>query len=71
MTTDPTKPALLLDVTGVAALLTCSARHVWRMCEDGRFPAPISIGVKLKRWPRSVVEAWVTQQTERPAKETQ
>ncbi len=54
---------LLLDVNQVAALLTCSARHVWRMADGGRFPRPIGIGMKLKRWPRSTVEQWLAEQT--------
>ena len=59
---DTAEPAQLLDVNEVAAMLTCSARHVWRMADGGRFPRPISIGVKLKRWPRSAVTQWVADQ---------
>ena len=59
---DTAEPAQLLDVTGVAALLTCSERHVWRMADGGRFPRPISIGMKLKRWQRSTVEQWLAEQ---------
>lgn len=54
---------LLLDVNQVAAMLTCSARHVWRMSDSGHFPRPIGIGMKLKRWPRSTVEQWLVEQT--------
>lgn len=61
-TADKPEPLALLDVRGVAALLACSARHVWRMCDGGHFPRPISIGAKLKRWPRSAVERWLDEQ---------
>ena len=59
---DTAEPTQLLDVTGVAALLSCSVRHVWRMSDSGRFPRPLGIGVKLKRWPRATVEQWVAEQ---------
>ena len=62
-TDDKSEPAALLDVRGVAALLACSARHVWRMCDGGHFPRPISIGTKLKRWPRSAVQRWLDEQS--------
>jgi predicted DNA-binding transcriptional regulator AlpA len=59
----PTEPALLLDVTAVAQLLGVSPRHVWRMADAGEFPRPVAVGAKLKRWPRSVVLAWIESQT--------
>ena len=62
MSTLETPETLLLDVNEVAVMLTCSARHVWRMADGGHFPRPISIGVKLKRWPRSAVTQWVAEQ---------
>jgi len=55
----PIDPAALLDVDAVAALLDCSPRHVWRMSDAGDFPRPLSIGKKLKRWPRSTVLAYL------------
>ena len=62
-TADKPEPAALLDVRGVAAVLACSTRHIWRMCAGGHFPRPLSIGTKLKRWPRSTVEQWLAEQT--------
>lgn len=62
-TDKPTEPAQLLDVAGVAQLLNVSPRHVWRMADSGDFPRPLTIGAKLKRWPRSVVLAWIESQT--------
>ena len=55
--------AQLLDVGAVAALMSCSVRHIWRMSDSGHFPRPIGIGMKLKRWPRSTVEQWLAEQT--------
>ena len=60
MTTDAkSDTAILLDVSDVAALLSCSVRHVWRMADGGHLPRPISIGLKLKRWPRKSIETWL------------
>jgi len=36
----------LLDVRGVAALLGCSPRHVYRLADVGKMPAPVRLG----RW---------------------
>jgi len=54
---------ILLDVAAVGQLCGVSPRHVWRMVDASQFPRPISIGSKLKRWPRSVVLAWIDEQT--------
>jgi excisionase family DNA binding protein len=43
--------AALLGVREVAALLGCSARHVYRMADAGRMPRPLKLG-QLVRWRR-------------------
>ena len=43
--------AAMLDVNQVAALLCCSARHVYRLADAGLMPRPIKLG-SLVRWPR-------------------
>src|SRR5262249_30706542 len=50
--------ALLLDVQTVAALLHCSPRHVYRLSDAGRMPAPVRLG-SLVRWPRQALEDWI------------
>ena len=60
---NPIAPPLMLDVAAVAQLLGVSPRHVWRMSDAGDFPKPVPVGAKLKRWPRSVVLAWVESQS--------
>lgn len=52
------EPAALLDVDQVAALCGCSARHVYRLSDAGRMPAPVKLGA-LVRWNRSVIESWL------------
>jgi len=51
-------PAALLDVRGVAALLSCSPRHVYRLADAGRMPAPVRIGA-LVRWRRADLDEWL------------
>ena len=50
--------SLLIDVQDVAALLKCSARHVWRMADAGKMPRPYKVGA-LCRWDRAAIEQWV------------
>lgn len=58
-TTPPTEsPAKLLDVGAVAELLDCSTRHVYRLADSGRMPAPVKLGT-LVRWPRQAIEEWI------------
>jgi excisionase family DNA binding protein len=55
----PTRdPAALLDVHAVAALLDCSARHVYRLADAGRMPRPLKIGA-LVRWRRADLDEWL------------
>jgi excisionase family DNA binding protein len=48
----------LLDVKAVAALLGCSPRHVYRLSDSGRMPAPHKLGA-LVRWNRAGLEDWI------------
>ena len=50
--------AALLDVRAVAQLLDCSPRHVYRLADTGRMPAPVHIGA-LVRWRRADLDAWL------------
>ena len=49
---------VMLDVRGVARLLSCSTRHVWRLADREAMPRPIRVG-GLVRWARADVEAWI------------
>ncbi len=57
-TVPPPVEAALLDVRAVAALLGCSARHVYRLADAGRMPAPVRVGA-LVRWRRTDLDAWL------------
>ncbi len=48
----------LLDVRAVAHLLGCSPRHVYRLADAGRMPAPVRVGA-LVRWRRADLDAWL------------
>ena len=51
-------PAALLDVDGVAALLSLGSSTVWRHHAAGRIPAPIRIGRSV-RWRRDELVEWI------------
>ncbi len=52
------EPSLLVDVQDVAAMLQCSARHVYRLADGGRMPRPFKIG-SLCRWDRLSILQWI------------
>jgi len=52
------EPAKLLDVKGVADLLGCSSRHVYRLSDSGRMPRPMKLG-QLIRWSKQAIESWI------------
>ena len=52
------EPTALLDVGAVAALLSCSTRHVYRLSDAGRMPAPMKLGA-LSRWNRRAILDWL------------
>lgn len=49
---------LLIDVEEVARLCTCSTRHVRRLADGGKMPAPLKLGALL-RFRRADIEAWL------------
>ncbi|MCC6489496.1 MAG: helix-turn-helix domain-containing protein [Candidatus Hydrogenedentes bacterium] len=51
--------ARLIDVQGVAALLGCCTRSVYRFADMGRIPRPIKLG-HLVRWDRQVLDKWIS-----------
>lgn len=51
--------ACLIGIADVARLLNCSRRHVYRLVEDQRMPAPVKVG-RLNRWSRQSVERWIS-----------
>ena len=52
--------SIMLTVDGVATLLACSPRTVYRLVDKGRIPRPARIG-GLIRWPREVLERWIAE----------
>ena len=49
----------LLTVRQVAAMLGCSARHVYRLADRGAMPRPTKLGDVLVRWRRIEIESWL------------
>jgi excisionase family DNA binding protein len=55
----PAAPAAqLFDVQAVAEMLGCSQRHVYRLSDGGRMPAPVKLG-SLVRWSASSIREWI------------
>lgn len=52
--------AQLLGVTAVSEMLACSKRHVYRLADAGRMPAPLKLGA-LVRWSRAALEDWIAE----------
>lgn len=52
----PPAATLMLDLPAVAGLLDISTRTVERMVVAGRFPKPIKMNKRGKRWSREAVE---------------
>lgn len=48
----------LLDVQAVAEMLGCSQRHVYRLSDAGRMPAPVKLGA-LVRWSATAIREWI------------
>jgi excisionase family DNA binding protein len=47
------------DVKAVAEKLDCSQRHVYRMADGGRMPAPLRLG-SLVRWDLDAIDRWIS-----------
>jgi excisionase family DNA binding protein len=56
--TSSSELSALLNVRQVAALLGCSPRHVYRLSDAGRMPAPVRLSA-LVRWRRTEIEQWI------------
>jgi predicted DNA-binding transcriptional regulator AlpA len=49
----------LTDVAGVAALLCCSTRRVFRLLAAGSLPAPLVRRHKMVRWRVNEIRKWI------------
>ena len=54
------RPAAMLTVEEVAAILKCSPRTVYRLADAGKVPPPCRLGA-LVRWPANVVQSWISE----------
>ena len=58
LATEDRTEAALLDVRAVAALLSCSPRHVWRMHDRGAMPQALRLGA-LRKWTKKSILDWI------------
>lgn len=59
--TTATRPAVapaLLDARAAAALLAVSPRHLYRLADAGRCPAPVRLGAAV-RWRQAELLDWL------------
>lgn len=49
----------LIGIRQIEVITNLSGKTIGRRVKDGSFPAPIVIG-RSRRWPRQVVEKWIT-----------
>jgi predicted DNA-binding transcriptional regulator AlpA len=54
----PASARRLGDVRIVATMLTCSARHVYRLADADRMPRPLRLGT-LVRWDLDAIDQWI------------
>lgn len=54
----PADKPVLLTVKQVATLLSVSQRHVFRLADGGKLPAPRRLGNAV-RWSRIEIESWI------------
>lgn len=52
--------AAMLEVQGVADLLSCSPRHVRRLADRGAMPRPVALG-RLRHWNADAIRAWIAE----------
>jgi predicted DNA-binding transcriptional regulator AlpA len=57
-TQPPTMASAVYDTDDLAALLSCSTRHIARMRDAGKLPPPGRIG-NLVRWSKVVIDDWL------------
>lgn len=60
---DGSVQAEYLSAAGLARLLDCSVRHVWRLRDSGHLPAPVKLG-RLVRWRRAAVDLFLQEHAE-------
>ena len=58
-TPKPTPQIAMLDLHGFADMLAVSTRHLRRLIDAGKCPPPVRLG-RVCRWPRRVVEQWIS-----------
>lgn len=63
----PQSDPVMLTINGVAAMLACSSRTVYRLVDAGRIPRPVRLGGML-RWVREPFEQWVGQGCPEPGR---
>ena len=62
---EPAKSSSMYTTNDLAALFSCSTRHIRRLVFRGDFPQPLKVG-RLSRWHKPTVERWLTKKVGLP-----
>ena len=49
---------MLLTAAGVAKIMSCSPRSVYRLADQGLIPRPLRLG-GMVRWPAQTITKWI------------
>lgn len=55
-------------IKGVNVLTGLSRSTIYRLIQEGKFPAPIKIGERASGWKQSTIEAWIDNRAQVAAK---
>lgn len=55
----------LLRMPDVLELIPLSKGSIWRLIREGRFPAPIKLGVRSVAWRMADIQTWLDQRQQR------
>lgn len=66
MTSNPIDP--IHRIKGVNVLTGLSRSTIYRLIQEGKFPAPIKIGERASGWKQSTIEAWIDNRAQVAAK---
>lgn len=53
----------LLPVSAVTERVGVSRSQIYKMMARGRFPRPVDLGGKVRRWRSDELEAWIEERT--------
>lgn len=50
----------ILRIAGVSKKVGLSKSSIWKFIHEGRFPAPLELGLKARGWRESDLDEWLS-----------